>query len=69
MWRIGHDPYIDLNPVHAGMVKDPADYRWSSFGEELGSRLKDDGDSQSGVMGNGKRRGRDWGVRISAIRA
>jgi len=22
--------YIDLNPVRAGMVKDPADYRWSS---------------------------------------
>ena len=25
--------YIDLNPVRAGMVKDPADYRWSSYGE------------------------------------
>jgi len=24
--------YIDLNPVRAGMVKDPADYRWSSYG-------------------------------------
>ncbi len=22
--------YIDLNPVRAGMVMDPADYRWSS---------------------------------------
>jgi hypothetical protein len=22
--------YIDLNPVRAGMVSDPADYRWSS---------------------------------------
>jgi REP element-mobilizing transposase RayT len=28
--------YIDLNPVRAGMVKDPADYRWSSYGEALG---------------------------------
>ena len=23
--------YIALNPVRAGMVKDPADYRWSSY--------------------------------------
>jgi len=28
--------YIDLNPVRAGMVEDPADYRWSSYGEALG---------------------------------
>jgi len=25
--------YIDLNPVRAGMVKDPKDYRFSSYGE------------------------------------
>ena len=25
--------YIDLNPVRAGMVSDPKDYRWSSYGE------------------------------------
>lgn len=24
--------YIDLNPVRAGMVDDPADYRWSGYG-------------------------------------
>jgi len=24
--------YIDLNPVRAGMVEDPKDYRWSSYG-------------------------------------
>ena len=24
--------YIDLNPVRAGMVKDPLDYAWSSYG-------------------------------------
>jgi hypothetical protein len=24
--------YIDLNPVRAGLVDDPADYRWSSYG-------------------------------------
>ena len=28
--------YIDLNPVRGGMVADPADYRWSSYGEALG---------------------------------
>jgi hypothetical protein len=28
--------YIDLNPVRAGMVGDPADYRWSSCGEAVG---------------------------------
>lgn len=29
--------YIDLNPVRAGMASDPADYRWSSFGEAVGA--------------------------------
>lgn len=28
--------YIDLNPVRAGMVKDPADYRWCGYGEAMG---------------------------------
>jgi hypothetical protein len=28
--------YIDLNPVPTGMVEDPADYRWSSYGEAVG---------------------------------
>jgi REP element-mobilizing transposase RayT len=32
--------YIDLNPVRAGMVKDPADYRWSSYGEAIGGGAK-----------------------------
>jgi REP element-mobilizing transposase RayT len=32
--------YIDLNPVRAGMVKDPADYRWSSYGEAVGGGAK-----------------------------
>ena len=36
---------IDLNPVRAGMVKDPADYRWSSYGEAVGG----------GAKGNGKK--------------
>jgi hypothetical protein len=29
--------YIDLNPVRAGVVSDPAGYRWSSYGEAIGS--------------------------------
>jgi putative transposase len=37
--------YIDLNPVRAGMVADPADYRWSSYGEAMGG----------GSRGNGKK--------------
>lgn len=28
--------YIDLNPVRAGLVKDPKDYRWSGYGEAVG---------------------------------
>jgi putative transposase len=35
--------YIDLNPVCAGMVKDPADYRWSSYGEAVGGGKKGSG--------------------------
>ena len=27
--------YIDLNPVRAGMVKDPKDYRWCGYGEAV----------------------------------
>ncbi len=37
--------YIDLNPVRAGMVSDPAVYRWSSYGEAAGG----------GAKGNGKK--------------
>jgi REP element-mobilizing transposase RayT len=28
--------YIDLNPVRAGLVKRPEDYRWSGYGEAVG---------------------------------
>ena len=37
--------YIDLNPVRAGIVSDPAEYRWSSYGEAVGG----------GPKGNGKK--------------
>ena len=30
--------YIDLNPVRAGMVRDPADYPWSSHNHYVGRR-------------------------------
>ena len=37
--------YIDLNPLRAGIVADPAAYRWSSYGEAMGG----------GPRGNGKK--------------
>ncbi len=36
--------YIDLNPIRAGIVREPADYRWCSYGEAIGG----------GSRGNGK---------------
>lgn len=30
--------YIELNPVRAGLVAHPADYHWSSYGENTGRR-------------------------------
>jgi hypothetical protein len=38
--------YIDLNPVRAGMVADPAEYRWSSYGEAVAGVKK----AQSGLV-------------------
>jgi REP element-mobilizing transposase RayT len=36
--------YIDLNPVRAGLVQDPKDYRWSGYGEAVaGDRRARDG--------------------------
>ena len=35
--------YIDLNPVRAGIVEDPAEYRWSSYGEAVGGGAKGNG--------------------------
>ena len=32
--------YIDLNPVRAGLVKDPADYLFSGYGEAVAGRRK-----------------------------
>ncbi len=30
--------YIDLNPLRAGLVRDPRDYRWCSYGEAVAGR-------------------------------
>jgi hypothetical protein len=30
--------YIDLNPVRAGVVEDPKEYRWSGYGEAMAGR-------------------------------
>ncbi|MDP3849722.1 MAG: transposase [Luteolibacter sp.] len=35
--------YIDLNPVRAGMVTAPEDYRWSSYGEAIGGGARGEG--------------------------
>ena len=32
--------YIDLNPVRAGLVKDPKDYRWCSYGEAMAGKKR-----------------------------
>ena len=32
--------YIDLNPVRAGIVKNPKDYRWCSYGEAMGGKQR-----------------------------
>ncbi|MBM4314234.1 MAG: transposase [Deltaproteobacteria bacterium] len=32
--------YVELNPVRAGIVVDPADYRWSSYGIKVGKEKR-----------------------------
>ncbi|MBC7979066.1 MAG: transposase [Armatimonadetes bacterium] len=50
--------YIDLNPVRAGMMKDPADYRWSSYGEAIGGGSKRNGrTARAGLV-------RAWGAHL-----
>lgn len=33
--------YIELNPLRAGMVGDPGDYRWSSYPHHIGESVMD----------------------------
>jgi hypothetical protein len=42
--------YIDLNPVRAGMVGDPADYRWSSYGEAMGASGTSGSKAKAGLV-------------------
>ena len=50
--------YIDLNPVRAGIVMEPADYRWSSYGEAIGGGLKGSGKTaRAGLV-------RAWGAHV-----
>ena len=35
--------YIDLNPVRAGMVERPEDYRWCSYGEAMAPKVTGEG--------------------------
>jgi REP element-mobilizing transposase RayT len=42
--------YIDLNPVRAGMVADPAEYRWSSYGEAMGATGRSGSKAKAGLV-------------------
>jgi putative transposase len=42
--------YIDLNPVRAGMAKDPAEYRWSSYGEAMGASGRNGAKAKAGLV-------------------
>ena len=51
--------YIDLNPVRAGLVRDPKDYRWSGYGEAVAG----DKQRRNGLMrifGDESGDGRKW---------
>lgn len=39
--------YIDLNPIRAGMVDKPEDYKWCSYGEAM--RAKNNGRARAGL--------------------
>ena len=54
--------YIDLNPVRAGMVADPAEYRWSSYGAVMEKRWAAE------KRATGKSHVKGWCGRISVIR-
>jgi putative transposase len=55
--------YIELNPVRAGMVKDPGDYRWSSYQAHafgVNARVWSPHDLYLDLGNNGKQRQRAW---------
>ena len=42
--------YIDLNPVRAGLAEDPAEYRWSSYGEAMGATGRSGAKAKAGLV-------------------
>jgi putative transposase len=42
--------YIDLNPVRAGLATDPAEYRWSSYGEAMGATGRSGTKAKAGLV-------------------
>ena len=43
--------YIDLNPIRAGVVDDPAEYRWSGYGAAVAGRVKESRDGLTALVG------------------
>ncbi len=56
--------YIDLNPVRAGLVEDPKDYRFCGYGEAMGGQRR----AQAGVDALMVNAGRNGGARLAAYR-
>jgi REP element-mobilizing transposase RayT len=63
--------YIDLNPVRAGMVDDPGEYRWSSYGEAMGATGKSGAKAKAGLVRaitadkGGEADARQWAGKVS----
>ena len=63
--------YIDLNPVRAGMVADPAEYRWSSYGEAMGATGRSGAKAKAGLVRaimadkGGEADARQWAGKVS----
>ena len=59
--------YVELNPVRAGIVADPADYRWSSYGDKIGNRKEewlDDDPCYLGLADSEKKRAESYAAWI-----
>ncbi len=57
--------YIDLNPLRAGMVKDPKDYRWCGYGEAMGGGTAARS-GLCGVVGHADRGAKAWDTPVTA---
>jgi len=47
---------------HAGMVADPADYRWSSYGEAMGGGAKGNGKKARAGLKRALKAHKDYGA-------